>query len=126
MITPEMINQVLTMARATFPTSSVTAKWSFTDLSGLTMEATCAGFLGPVSLKTISMITGQRSDPTGTLVLQQADVDAQAPHRGLKVNDRLSVTKDSAPNEDPTVYTVVFIPPSAGGILNVLIGPQYG
>lgn len=114
------------MARAAFPTSAVSVKWSFTDLSGFTMEATCAGFLGPVSLRTISMIGGERTDPTGTLVLQQSDVDEQAPQRGLKVNDRVSVTKDSDPNADPTVYTVVYIQPSAGGILNVLIGPQYG
>ncbi len=110
-------------AAATFADSGVSVSWTFTDDSGIPRQAVVSAVMGPVSLRTISMMSGDRVDPSATLVMSQADIDEQAPGRGLRNNDRVSVTKADGSS---SVYTVVYIPPSAGGVFNVLVGPQYG
>jgi hypothetical protein len=123
MITANMIRGIMAQAAATFADSGVSVSWTFTDDSGIARQAVVDAVMGPVSLRTISMMAGDRVDPSATLVMAQADVDEQAPGRGLRNNDRVSVTKSDGSS---SIYTVVYIPPSAGGVFNALIGPQYG
>jgi hypothetical protein len=110
-------------AAATFADSGVSVSWTFTDDYGVARQAVVSAVMGPVSMRTISMMAGDRAEPSATLVMAQADIDEQAAGRGIKNNDRVSVTKADGSS---STYTVVYIPPSAGGVFNVLIGPQYG
>jgi hypothetical protein len=123
MIGPDTIRGILTRAAATFADSGVSVSWTFTDDYGVARQAVVDAVMGPVSLRTISLMAGDRSEPSATLVMAQADIDDQAAGRGLRNNDRVTVTKSDGSS---ATYTVVYIPPSAGGVFNVLIGPQYG
>jgi len=123
MITADTIRGIMARAAATFADSGVSVSWTFTDDYGVARQAVVSAVMGPVSMRTISMMAGDRAEPSATLVMAQADIDEQAAGRGIRNNDRVSVTKADGSS---TTYTVVYIPPSAGGVFNVLIGPQYG